>query len=69
MCRASKEIRFYKTQALFTYSVAKTKSIYKTQYFDCTKNKENAGNVYIKCLLYNVFKGSCAKRRHKTRTA
>ena len=39
------------------------------QYFDCTKNKENAGNVYIKCLLYNVFQGSCAKRRHFSRTA
>ena len=36
--------------------------------FDCTKNKENTGNVYIKCLL-NVFQGSCAKRRHKTRAA
>ena len=69
MYRVSKEIRFYKTQALFTYSVAETKLIYKTQYFVCTKNKENTGNVYIKCLLYNVFQGSCAKRRNKTRTA
>ncbi len=56
MCRA-KTKSIYKTQAQNTYSVAKTKSIYKTQYFDCTKNKENTGNVYIKYLLYNVFRG------------
>ncbi len=40
MCRASKEIRFYKTQALFTYSVSETKSICKTQYLTVQKTKK-----------------------------